>query len=196
MSEPFERLQAARKQAGYDSKTAAALAMGVSVPGYIHHENGTRNLAGAAQRYASFFRVNLEWLLTGKGDMRGHLRVPMMGAVGAGARIENWAVDGDIDHRYDIDLPDLTHAGALRVTGDSQWPKWIEGDLILFDTRPRRPQDLANRYCVVETADGVRLIKMLRRSSRPGLWRLESHNAAPEEVEMQAVYLYLMTLAG
>jgi hypothetical protein len=194
MSEPCERLKAARQQAGYATSTAAAHAMGVSVPGYTHHENGTRGFAGAAERYARFFRVSLEWLLTGRGDMRGDLRVPLYGAVGAGARIEAWHPP-DQHHTDDIDLPDLSHAGALRVTGESQWPKWLDGDLILFDTRPRRPQDLLNCYCVVETVDGARLIKMLRRSSKPGHWRLESHNAAPEEVELLTAYRYLMTLA-
>jgi phage repressor protein C with HTH and peptisase S24 domain len=189
-----DRLKAARRHARYRNATDAAAAMGVPYSTYAAHENGEKDFPHAVERYADFFRVSLEWLLTGKGDMKGEARVPLYGAVGAGARIEAWHPP-DQHHTDDIDLPDLSHAGALRVTGESQWPKWLDGDLILFDTRPRRPQDLLNCYCVVETADGARLIKMLRRAPRPGFWRLESHNAAPEEVELLTAYRYLMTLA-
>lgn len=194
MSEPSDRLRKARVAANYATASEAARAMGLREESYVSHENGTRGLSRAAERYARFFRVSLEWLLTGKGDMKGEARVSLYGAVGAGARIESWHPP-DHDHTDDIDLPDLSHAGALRVTGESQWPKWLDGDLILFDTRPRRPQDLANCYCVVETVDGARLIKMLRRAAKPGFWRLESHNAAPEDVELLTAYRYLMTLA-
>jgi phage repressor protein C with HTH and peptisase S24 domain len=65
------RLKEARIAAGYASANKAAEAMGVKAPGYAHHENGTRGLArGADVRYARFFRVNVEWLLTGFGPMR------------------------------------------------------------------------------------------------------------------------------
>lgn len=38
---------------------------------YLHHENGTRGLSrGSDIRYAKFFRVRLEWLLTGVGAMK------------------------------------------------------------------------------------------------------------------------------
>lgn len=70
--EPYERLEAARIAAGYDSAKAAAEAMGVPVASYIQHENGTRGLTNArAARYARFFKTTPEWLLyarKGGGD--------------------------------------------------------------------------------------------------------------------------------
>lgn len=62
--EPYERLEAARIAAGFDSAKAAAEAMGAKVSSYIQHENGTRGISKAnAVRYARFFRTTPEWLL-------------------------------------------------------------------------------------------------------------------------------------
>ena len=67
MTSPAIRLKNARIDAGYSSAKLAAEAMGVSVPTYIQHENGTRGYpADRAQRYARFFRTTPEWLLYGR----------------------------------------------------------------------------------------------------------------------------------
>jgi DNA-binding XRE family transcriptional regulator len=61
MSDASERLKQAREKSGYHSAKAAAEAMGVAVPTYIQHENGTRGFpAERAARYARFFRVKPE----------------------------------------------------------------------------------------------------------------------------------------
>ena len=71
MSEQAKRLRLARS-AKYESATAAAAAMGVPEPTYMGHENGSRGFKlKSAERYARFFRVDLNWLLTGKGSMIG-----------------------------------------------------------------------------------------------------------------------------
>jgi phage repressor protein C with HTH and peptisase S24 domain len=64
------RLREARAAAGYANPTDAARAMGVQVPTYLGHENASRGFKGGAGRYADFFKVNLEWLLLGRGTMR------------------------------------------------------------------------------------------------------------------------------
>ena|SRR5215469_2866270 len=66
-----ERLRIAREHAQYRTASDAARALGISVQTYIHHENGTRKLTPHAVRYATFFRVSLSWLLSGKGAMQG-----------------------------------------------------------------------------------------------------------------------------
>src|ERR671929_183506 len=51
-SDPYERLQSARRQAGYKSAADAARAFGWNVVTYRAHENGTRGLKrDAAERY-------------------------------------------------------------------------------------------------------------------------------------------------
>lgn len=63
-----ERLVWARKRR-FDSATEAADALRIPRPTYLAHENGSRGFGRVkAQRYSEFFRVNLEWLLTGRGD--------------------------------------------------------------------------------------------------------------------------------
>ena len=70
LNEPHHRLRFAREQAGYASASDAARAMGVEEPTYLGHENGSRGLSRAGQRYAKFFRVSLDWLLAGRGEFR------------------------------------------------------------------------------------------------------------------------------
>lgn len=66
-----ERLRQARTATkSYADGADAARAMGVKVSTYLGHENGSRGFSSSASRYADFFRVNLEWLLTGKGPMK------------------------------------------------------------------------------------------------------------------------------
>jgi transcriptional regulator with XRE-family HTH domain len=67
-----ERLRAARDAAGYKTAAEAARAFGWNVNTTSSNENGNRTYSRtAAERYATAYRVNLEWLLTGKGEMKG-----------------------------------------------------------------------------------------------------------------------------
>lgn len=68
MKTPAERLQHARRLAGYANATDAAEAIGMARPTYLAHENGGRGFAKYADRYARFFRVSYEWLMTGRGE--------------------------------------------------------------------------------------------------------------------------------
>lgn len=62
------RLAIARSKR-YASATEAARALGIPPATYAQHENGLRGFKRVAERYADFFRVSLEWLLTGRGEM-------------------------------------------------------------------------------------------------------------------------------
>jgi hypothetical protein len=66
--ERAERLKLARFGRDYASAADAARALGVSPSTY--HENAIRGFRRSVERYAAFFRVSLEWLLTGRGPMR------------------------------------------------------------------------------------------------------------------------------
>jgi transcriptional regulator with XRE-family HTH domain len=70
MTRTADRLQHARKAAGYQTASDAAHAMGASISTYLSHENGARGLGKAAERYARFYRVSLDWLLAGRGEPR------------------------------------------------------------------------------------------------------------------------------
>jgi transcriptional regulator with XRE-family HTH domain len=63
-AEPARRLKIARERAGLATGTDAANMLGVSVPTYLAHENGTRGFPiETAKAYATAFKVKASWLL-------------------------------------------------------------------------------------------------------------------------------------
>lgn len=190
------RLREARKAAGFSSARQAALAMSISYPTYAAHENGEKGFVRTADRYARFYRVSLEWLVTGKGDMRSRkTSIPLMGSVGAGSTVEMIGDACYADAIGDVDLPDTARTAALIVRGESQYPKWEDGDIILYSIEPEDPIRLVGQYCVAHTVNGEMLLKKLQRGTSIGRWILWSHNAPPAEVELLAVHRYLGTIA-
>lgn len=75
LNEPWQRLQWIRQYRGYKGhggKKRAAVAMRMPPPTYYGHDNGTTPIPrDQAIRYANFYRINLTWLLTGKGSPFG-----------------------------------------------------------------------------------------------------------------------------
>jgi SOS-response transcriptional repressor LexA len=146
VSNPAERLKAAREAAGYETAKAAAEAMGIAVATYIQHENGTRGYPSSrADRYASFFRTSPEWLLYGRGKTprrqeapftggrRVSRMVPIMGSVQAGA----WA---EVESEYpgEPEVVPVYLAGfegaqlfALRVRGPSMDRYYPDGTMVI-----------------------------------------------------------------
>jgi hypothetical protein len=186
MTEPHERLQKAREEAGYADATAAAEAMGVKLPTYWGHENGNRGLARSASRYAAFFHVSLDWLLTGKGTPRRtkspaekHASVPLVGYVGAGAAANFFSQDSG--HLDEVPAPGGSSEAtvAVEIRGDSLgsfFDRW----LVFYDD-VRRPvtSDLLNKLCVVGLDDGRILIKKIQRSKTRGHYHLLSQTEEP-----------------
>lgn len=67
-----KRLTAARKSAGFDTAKQAADALGIRYPTYAGHENGSSGFRrDTAAFYAKRFGVSLDWLITGRGEMKG-----------------------------------------------------------------------------------------------------------------------------
>lgn len=69
MESPADRLKKARIQAGYSTAADAARAMQIPPTTYENYENDDRGFANHAPRFARFFKVNLVWLMEGKGPM-------------------------------------------------------------------------------------------------------------------------------
>lgn len=138
-----DRLRRARAEAGYETAKQAAEAMGVSVPTYTQHENGTRGVpAGRAARYARFFHTTPEWLLYGRrvtsaygpapAEMRPITRfVPVVGFVQAGA----WAEISEDTAEETIPILlngfDGAQLFALRVRGPSMDRYYPDGSIIV-----------------------------------------------------------------
>lgn len=186
MEEPHERLQRARREAGFDGPTEAATAFGWNTVTYMAHENGTRGLRPkVAERYARAYRVPAEWLLFGRGkagtitvDQRS-ATVPLVGYVGAGAEAYFFVGDqGELDR---VPAPDGAgpNTVAVEIRGDSLgtfFDRW----LVFYDDvrRPITP-DLIGKLCVVGLPDDRVLIKKVQRSRTRGLFHLLSQFDPP-----------------
>jgi len=143
-SEPHERLKWARERKGI-TKGEAATALGIKYPTYAGHENGTSGIsAKKAQKYAAFFGVQINWLLTGQGDAttfnagRDHLgtqSVQVRGSTEAG----NWkeaSADSPVGGE-EISIPMIPgfpseNQYALLVSGNSMNRVVSDGDYIIY----------------------------------------------------------------
>lgn len=193
MSTPLsERLAFARKRAGFPGPKEAAEALGVNRNSYTQHENGTRGFKrDAAVQYARKFKVSLDWLLTGRGEMGpGRTKSQLVGKVGAGAEIVRFE---EGVHLGDSDLPDdLPPGNVAEISGESQYPLQ-DGWLIVYGPEYQGiPEKCVGKLCVVGVHDGPTLLKTLKRGSKKGFWRLESWNAPPRE-DVRLVWAALVT---
>lgn len=182
MHEQARRLRDARLGAGFADATAAARRFGWVIPTYLAHENGTRGFGLArAQLYAAAFAVNWQWLLTGEGSSSSNVKIPLSGYVGAGCLVyplDESVGPGGIE---EVDLPPGVYGdyAAFKVRGDSNYPAYRDNEIIFVRKEGGSPQDFLNRECVLDTADGRRLLKTLTPGSKRGHFTLISFNAPP-----------------
>lgn len=122
-----ERLKLAREHAGFATATAAAESLGVKYPTYAGHENGSRGVVRAAERYARRYRVSLDWLLRGVGAGPGEsnevlsdkaVDIPLLASVSAGTLQRDDLMDESKGTITLGQLPDGDYI-ALEVNGDS-----------------------------------------------------------------------------
>lgn len=174
------RLRSLRKLAGMDQQ-AAADRLGVSRTQISKYEtNGHAVPDHVIARAADLFGVSPAFLRY--GDLDNHM-AKVIGRVGAGGHIE--AVQ-DEQTRY-VEVPASWHdAVALEVSGTSCWPVYDDGDdIVIRGDRRLVESEILGRMCVVETADGLGLVKRVRRGAKPGTYTLESPNAPSiEDVEL------------
>lgn len=169
-------MREARAAAGFADAAEAARRFGWTEVTYRSHENGTRNFTKeGAKRYARAFRVSPEWLMLGIGDARKR-PVPFVGYVGAGAEVFPMDDGGWLD---DIEPPPGIgpEAVAVKVKGDSMFPRYMEGDILIYDQHvPLSRAD--GQECIVSLPDGRKFVKLVR-SEADGHATLESWNAPP-----------------
>ncbi len=174
-----ERLTWARKRSGYESAAEAARALGMAEPTVRAHENGTREPGKPnLRKYSRAFRVPYSWLANGEGapDSR---RLPVLGYVGAGAEV--FPDDGAARAFDPMDLPPgaTSDCFALIVRGESRYPRYDDGDVIICMPEVSEVSNLVGMDCVLDVEDGRRLLKRLERGSKRGLFTLNSENASP-----------------
>lgn len=132
-----------------------------------------------------------------RGDMPIGKAIPVVGRVGAGAEV--FPID---DHEKgagddEIDLPpgfDGRRAVAVRVEGDSMYPAYKEGDLLVYQRDGLEDwRDFIGQDVVVKLTDGRTFVKVLKRATKTTA-TLGSHNAPDIEnarVEWAAPVLWV-----
>lgn len=120
----------------------------------------------------------------------GNELVPIIGYVGAGAEVipfDDHAQGAGFDH---IPAPEGTvPAIGLIVRGDSMYPKYENGDIIVCANIERDPISLIGLACYVKLADGHAYLKKLHMGTQNGLFTLRSHNAPDiENVQLDKAY--------
>lgn len=185
--DPAKRLEQARLRRKFKTARAATDYFGWNYNSYVQHESGVRGIGRIADQYAKGYRVSKGWLLTGEGDVGVKTILPVVGYVGAGAKIEPF--DGDSgsemleEVEVDFPMPDGTAAAIVR--GDSMLPVFEDGDLIGYHRDSQDPNSLIGRTCIVKVTDGPIYIKTLRRGRDKGLFTLSSFNSS--EIEDVAI---------
>lgn len=185
MNDRADRLRRARIARGFGSAAEAARAYGWSVNTYSSNENGNATFSfKKAKEYAAAFWVRAEWLYDGQGAMSSRSRQgrPIVGKVAAG----EGQFEDDFAHGAGFDvLEPLPAEGriTLVVEGDSMTPRFRHGEKVTFGPRHDDPLPLIGHEVMARLADGRRLLKILRRGSRPGLYTLYSVNTAYDPIE-------------
>lgn len=135
------RLKELREKAGY-SQAQLAMKLGVRQSTVGMWENGANRPQNARlETLASIFGVSTDYLLGRSNDKGGDdaphvspgaVRVPVYGTIPAGVPME--AIEDIIDYE---EIPqEWTRGGreffGLRIKGDSMYPRYEDGDVIIF----------------------------------------------------------------
>jgi repressor LexA len=108
--------------------------------------------------------------------------VGVMGRVGAGSVIEPELEQIPPDGLYSVSLPFPVPSEMIGfvIEGDSMYPKYESGDVIVvYKDQRHAPTSYLGQLVVIMTEDGRRYLKKIYSGTQPGLYRLESFNAAP-----------------
>ncbi len=131
------RLKEARKAKGLTQMEVSRI-IGISQNGYSDWETGKNRVDTATlNKLAALFNVSVDYLL-GNDDAltQAVLRVPVLGSVPAGVPLE--AIEDIIDWE---ELPQSMAVGgkeyfALQVEGDSMYPDFLPGDIVIVLKTP------------------------------------------------------------
>jgi phage repressor protein C with HTH and peptisase S24 domain len=130
---------------------------------------------------APVLKTSAAWLLEGVGEQASGNLVRVVGQVGAGAEIQPKLEQVPPEGLYMIEVPFPVPADAiaLEVEGDSMWPRYDPGDIIVCWRQTDNIQEVVGWEAAVTTADGKSYLKRVRQGAAARGFDLESHNAAP-----------------
>lgn len=137
--EPFMQLKETRIYRGYTQQEVANK-LNLSVQAYSHYETGRRKPDyKTLKKLADFFNVSIDYLL-GRENVesikldRNVVQIPVFGEIPAGIPIE-MIEDSFIEDIEEIDANLCrgdNHFFGLKIKGDSMFPKFEDGDIVIF----------------------------------------------------------------
>lgn len=154
---------------------------GLSVSYVSRLEKGERNLSMRnLNLFAHALNVASSELLEDAPPLKINT-VAVMGRIGAGAEIspddEQVPPEGLYEIETPFPLPD--DAIAFEVAGESMWPRYDPGDIIICWRQGSDAETVLGWEAAVKTTDGARYLKRVLRGASASLFDLESHNAPP-----------------
>ena len=130
---------------------------------------------------APVLETTASWLLEGVDPTATSSTLRVVGRIGAGAEIlpEFEQIPPEGLYEVELMLPLPRDSIAFAVEGDSMWPRYNAGDVVVCDAKEHDPSAVAGQEAAVRTGDGKRYLKTIRRGTANGTFDLESHNAPP-----------------
>jgi hypothetical protein len=130
---------------------------------------------------APVLKTTAAWLLEGVGEPTPGNIVQVVGRIGAGAEIlpEFEQISPEGLYEIEVPFPISNDAIAFQVEGDSMWPRYDPGDVIICWRQGTNVDEVVGWEAAVRTTDGKRYLKRIQRGGSSGTFDLESHNAAP-----------------
>lgn len=174
------RIREVRDQRGLTLEQLAEKA-GFSESYLSRMESGGRNVSlKNLARIAAALGVPDRELVPEDEEFVGHV-VGVIGDIAAGGRIDvNSDHFSEAEPLFEIKVPFSvpSDAVALRVSGDSMWPRYDPGDVIICYRYSQDPRPLIGSEAAVGTPDGSRYLKRILKSEKDErLFDLDSHNA-------------------
>jgi SOS-response transcriptional repressor LexA len=181
-----ERLEQARRSAGFRGPKAVADRFGWNVNNYKAHEGGRNGFGIAdAKNYAKAFGVNLKWLQFGvgnpdddDGDMTMMVDVPKISWISAGQLVEPVPI-GELSDYPSVTTVDLPRGQwiALEVEGDSMNKISPPGSMIFVNVEDKRL--VPNACYVVADETGAATYKRYRPNDNPPFQPASYEDIAP-----------------
>lgn len=158
-----------------------AEATGLSVSYVGRLENGERNLSVKNMNlFADALGVEPQELLSVSRTKSTNV-VSVMGRIGAGAEImpEEEQIPPEGLYEIETPFPIPEDALAFEVHGESMWPRYDDGDIIICWRQGILAEEVLGWEAAVRTATGRRYLKRVLKGADQGTYDLESHNAPP-----------------
>lgn len=197
----FDRISTIVEKFGNGKNTVFASLIGVSEANVRNYKNGVMPKADFLEKIARSFDININWLLTGEGNMLSsesekEEKLPSVNQTYEGAPYFNVDFIGGFDlivndqtvnPDFYINYPPYNQPGVVwcNLTGHSMEPEISNGDIIALRevTTPIQYLPAGEIYGIV--TEEYRTVKRIRLSQKEGFVRLIPSNKSEEFCEQE-----------